>query len=61
MKNIALFVTALLFATAGFAGTNTLTKTQRTTTRTLKSSSVIIYGGEDVAPRHELAASTVSV
>lgn len=68
MKNIALFITALFLATVSFAGTTTLDKTQRNINNAWKSNSVsgvnldnnisMVYGGEDVSPRHELTSAT---
>lgn len=67
MKKLALFMTALLLTTLSFAGSTTLTKTQRsvaaawrsksTTGLTLRNDLNIVYGGQDVSPRHELASA----
>ena len=68
MKRLALLMTALLVTTLGFASTTTLTNTQRSIAAAWRAKSStgialnhdinIVYGGQDVSPRHELASST---
>ena len=71
MQKLALFLTALLVTTLSFANTATPSKTQRAIAnswRTKNTNGIVlnhdinmVYGGQDVAPRHELTlANTVA-
>jgi hypothetical protein len=70
MKKLALFVTALLVAAFSYAGSTHLSKnslqssmssawkTKQTTGLQSGHDINIVYGGEDLSPRHELVQKT---
>lgn len=68
MKKLALFMTALLVASFGFANNATQNKTQSSVATAWKASASkgialdhdinMVYGGQDLSPRHELVATT---
>ncbi len=68
MKKLALFVTALMVAACGYAGSAHLSKgalsgawkAKHTTGLAPANDINIVYGGVDMSPRHALVSSTAT-